>query len=269
MAPSKNTEREAREARDRLRRYNARQAVHTHQVSRRRRDNILSLVGLVVIAALATVTQVFYFTAGPGAPKASPSSSPSASPSASAAAGANVGNVPAVSVAADRTWTGTLSLNAVKLGISLNGQLAPQATAVLVQAATDGFYSGKSCTRLVEQATASLLQCGAVSGTTTESGFSFGPIENAPTDGAYPAGTIAMARTPNNPYGNAHQFFIVFQKTTLQNDSAGGYTIVGSVTSGLAALQKQITTPGIVAADAAKGDGAPKVATKITGFTLK
>lgn len=258
MAPSKNTEREAREARDRLRRYNARQAVHAHQVKRRRRDNVGSLIGLVVIAALATVTQIFYFTAGPGAPKASPSSSPSASPSASAAAGANVGNVPAISVAEDRTWTGTLTLNKVSLGISLDGQLAPQATAVLVQAAKDKYYADKSCTRLVVQPTAGLLQCGGTSGTTSESNFSFGPIENAPADGTYPAGTIAIARTSGNAYGNGHQFFIVLKKTTLPDDAAGGYTIVGKVTAGLSQLQKQITSAGVVTASKAAGDGPPR-----------
>nr|WP_194241418.1 hypothetical protein [Galbitalea soli] len=60
-----------------MRKYNARQGVHAHQVARRRRDNILGLAGLLVVAALATGTQLYYFTAGPGMPKPAPSSSPS------------------------------------------------------------------------------------------------------------------------------------------------------------------------------------------------
>ena len=101
MAPSKNTDREAREARDRLRRYNARQAVHTHQSRRRTRDNVLALVGLVVVATLATFTQIYYFSAGPGKPAAKSSATPT--PTATAAAGANVGAVPPTSVAAGKS----------------------------------------------------------------------------------------------------------------------------------------------------------------------
>src|SRR3982751_3950113 len=71
VAPSKNTEREAREARDRLRRYNARQEVHSTQVKRRKRDNLFGIGAVVVIAALATVTQIFYFNGGPGTPSPS------------------------------------------------------------------------------------------------------------------------------------------------------------------------------------------------------
>jgi peptidyl-prolyl cis-trans isomerase B (cyclophilin B) len=85
VAPSKNSEREAREARDRLRRYNARQAVHAHQVTRRRRDNIIAVAGVLLVVGLATVTQVFYFTAGPGLPKPKPSPSSSTAPSSSIA----------------------------------------------------------------------------------------------------------------------------------------------------------------------------------------
>ena len=80
MAPSKNAERDAREARDRLRRYNARRTVHAHQVKRRRRDNILAILGVVVVVAIATITQVFYFTAGPGLPTPSPTPSASSTP---------------------------------------------------------------------------------------------------------------------------------------------------------------------------------------------
>ncbi len=66
LASSKKTEREAREARDRVRRFAARQAVHEGQTKRRVRDNLIAAGGILVIAALATTTQVFYFTAGPG-----------------------------------------------------------------------------------------------------------------------------------------------------------------------------------------------------------
>jgi peptidyl-prolyl cis-trans isomerase B (cyclophilin B) len=267
VAPSKNTEREAREARDRLRRYNARQAVHAHQVKRRTRDNVLSIVGLVVIAALATVTQIFYFTAGPGMPKPAASASPSAS--ASPAAGANVGDIPAISVAENRTWTGTLKLNNIPLGISLDGKAAPQAVAAFVQETKDKYFPGKTCHRLVESDSAGLIQCGSEDGKGGgDANYEFGPIENAPADGIYPAGTIAMARSAT-AYSQGHQFFIVFKATTLPGDSAGGYTVFGKVTSGLAGLISGIAKAGIGTDGASTGDGAPKILTKITALTIK
>ena len=93
MAASKNQGREAREARERLTLYNARQAVYAHKVSRRRRDNVIAALGVLVVIALATATQVFYFSAGPGMPTASPSAS------AQPDAGATVGDVPDASTA--------------------------------------------------------------------------------------------------------------------------------------------------------------------------
>ncbi len=264
MAPSKNAEREAREARDRLRRYNARQAVHSHQVRRRRRDNIMAIVGVVVVAALATLTQVYYFSAGPGH-TVSASASPSPSPTAEAGT-KNVGAVPSKSIAQNRTWTGTLELNDVKLGISLDGKAAPQATSVFISLAKKGFYTttGKKCHRLTTSGLF-VIQCGSVNGDGTgDPGFSFGPIENAPSDGVYPAGTIAMARS-SSAYSNGSQFFVVYKATTLDS-STGGYSIFGHVTSGLDTFVSTIADAGT--ADGSS-DGAPKIPTTITKVTVK
>ena len=266
MAPSKNTEREAREARERLRRYNARQAVHTHQIKRRTRDNILGLVGLVVIAALATLTQVYYFSAGPGA-KAASSASPSATPTPSAAAGKNVGNVPPVSVAEGRTWTGTMKINGVTLGISLDGKAAPQAVASFVTDVNDKYLDGKYCWRLVSEPNFGVLQCGTNNLKGADSSdYAFGPIENAPADTVYPAGEIVLARKQDDGYSQGHQFFITTVKTTLPTDSAGGYSVFGTVTSGLPQLISQIVDKGIK--DGAT-DGQPVVKTTIKSITIK
>ena len=99
MASSKNAARQAREAKERLRRYNARQAVHTHRARRNRRDNILAGVVLVVVVALATVTQVLYFTAGPGLANSVPDKSAAPSVSPSPEAQSNKGDIPAPSLA--------------------------------------------------------------------------------------------------------------------------------------------------------------------------
>ncbi len=262
MAASKNEQRDAREARDRLRRYNARQAVHERQGKRRRFDNLFAVGGLLVVAALATVTQVFYFNGGPGTPTPAPTASADAP-----AAGQNVGDVPDVSVSEFRTWTGELSINNIPLGIELDGAAAPQAVASFVASVQSGYYPGKICHRLVASATGSLLQCGSLDGTgATDPSYSFGPVENAPADGLYPAGTIAMARAGNDAYSNGRQFFLVTADIQLPADTAGGYTVLGTVTSGLDELIAQITAAGVVDGAA---DGAPVVPATITGLTIQ
>jgi peptidyl-prolyl cis-trans isomerase B (cyclophilin B) len=265
VASSKKTEREAREARERLRRYTARQQIHEGQLKRRRRDNLFAVGAVLVVAALATVTQIFYFSAGPGMPTAEPSASaePTTPP------GANVGDIPDPSVAEDRTWSGTLQLNGLDLGIELDGAAAPQAVASFVVSTEDGYYQDKTCHRLVVTPTAGLIQCGSfddLGGTDTS--YSFGPVENASPDEVYPAGTIAMARAQDNAYSQGRQFFITFADSTLPNDTVGGYTIIGHVTSGLDQLAG-IAVGGITDTGRGPQDGAPTTPTTITGLTIQ
>lgn len=262
MAPSRN-ERETREARERLRRYEARQRVHDRRGARRRRDNIAAILAAVVVVGLAATAQVFYVTAGPGAPTAEPSTEASASPSPSAPAGENVGDVPDPTLAEGRTWAGTITINDIPLGVELDGATAPQATSVLIQGVQQSYYPGKTCHRLVDSDTFGVLQCGSLAGDgASDPTFAYGPIENAPADGVYPTGTIAMARG-DSPYSNGRQFFICFKDTTIE--SPDGYTVVGRVTSGLDQLVAGIVAGGI--ADGAT-DGAPVTPASITGFAV-
>jgi peptidyl-prolyl cis-trans isomerase B (cyclophilin B) len=265
VASSKKHSREQRDARERLRHYSARNTVHENSRARRKRDNLLSVgVGLVVIALVATA-QVFYFSAGPGTPETAPSFTPD--PSASAPAQENIGDVPDASVSEGRIWTGELTLNNVALGIELDGTAAPQAVASIVDSISLDYYGGTSCHRLVKTDNAGLIQCGSIDGTgASDPDYAYGPVENAGVGGFYPAGTIAMARTGNNAFSNGRQFFIVFDDAIIPDDAAGGYSIVGKVVSGLDALQAEIIAGGIV--DDAE-DGAPVIATSITGFTIQ
>jgi peptidyl-prolyl cis-trans isomerase B (cyclophilin B) len=262
VARSKNADREAREARARLRRFAARQGVHEHQVRRRRRDNLLAIGGAAIVAALATVTQVVYFSVGPGMPLPEPSPTSSVD----ATVGHNIGDIPDPSSADGRSWTGTLTLNDIPLGIELDGANAPQAVAVFVQEVKDDYFPGKSCHRLATAPT-SLIQCGSLSGTGSgDPNFMFGPIENAPADSVYPAGTIAMARASGAAYTQGHQFFIMLADGTLPNDAAGGYTVFGKVTSGLDKVIAKIAAAGT---KDGSDDGAPAVPTSITSVTIK
>jgi peptidyl-prolyl cis-trans isomerase B (cyclophilin B) len=236
------------------------------------RDNVLALIGLVVVATLATFTQIYYFSAGPGKPAAKSSATPTPTPTAT---GANVGNVPSPSVAEARTWTGTLSLNSVKLDISLDGKAAPQAVASFVTDVKGNYFNGLLCWRLTNSTGFYVLQCGTSSATGADtSNYSFGPLENTPSDNVYPAGSIVEARTSDNAYGSGHQFFITYKATTIPADSVGGYSIFGQVTGGLDELVSQITSKGIVPpatgdTSTNKNDGPPVVTTKITSVTIK
>ncbi len=58
----------------------------------------------------------------------------------------------------------------------------------------------------------------------------------------------------------------MYEDTTLTADEAGGYTVVGRVTSGLDQLKTGITDAGT--ADGGT-DGAPAVPVTITGFTIE
>jgi peptidyl-prolyl cis-trans isomerase B (cyclophilin B) len=110
-----------------------------------------------------------------------------------------------------------------------------------------------------------VLQCGDPSGDGTGGpGYSYGPVENAPADGIYPAGTIAMARAADQ-YSHGSQFFIVYEDTTLPGDT-GGYSVIGQVTSGLDQLRAGIIDAGIAGGGT---DGAPVVPTTITAFTIQ
>jgi len=220
-----SNDRQAREERARLRTYQARQEVHVRKQRRRTRDNVIAVVSVVIVLALATAAQLFYFSGGPGTPEAEPTAEPSATPTPTAPPGENQGDVPSADIAEGRTWTGTLTLNDIPLGVELDGAAAPQAVSSEISLIQSGFYDGTSCHRLTKD-NIWVLQCGDPAGDGTGGpGYSYGPVENAPADSLYPAGTIAMARQQQNGYSNGSQFFIVYEDTTLTPDEAGGYTV--------------------------------------------
>ncbi|HYI33175.1 MAG TPA: peptidylprolyl isomerase [Glaciibacter sp.] len=262
MAPSSKQEREARA---RVRAYQARRAVNEHQKKRRTRDNLLAGIGVAVVLVVAIGAQVFFFNGGPGTP-AAPSASPSATPSPTDDAGENTGEVPPATLAENRTWTGTLTLNDVPLGIELDGAAAPQAVSSTINLINSGFYEGVSCHRLTTGGFF-VLQCGDPNGDGSGGpGYSYGPIENAPTDDVYPAGTLAMARQGGNANSMGSQFFIVYDTTTIPADEAGGYTVLGTVTSGLDQLKAKITDAGV---EGGATDGKPAVPTTITAVSVQ
>ncbi|AWB86464.1 peptidylprolyl isomerase [Mycetocola zhujimingii] len=267
MAPSKTEERLARENRERLKAYKARRTMHEYRAKRRVRDNWIAVIALVVVAAAVTAGQLVYFSTGPGAPSATSTPAPTeTAPSETAPAGANTGDVPDAGLAEGRVWNGTMTINGIPLGIEVDGAAAPQAVSSFVSLSQGGFYDGVSCHRLTNEGLY-VLQCGDPDGTGSGGpGFSYGPVENAPADNVYPAGTLAMARQQDNGYSMGSQFFIVYEDTTLGADSAGGYTVLGKVTSGLEELKAQVVDAGIT--DGAT-DGPPAIPVAIENITVQ
>ena len=273
MSPS-SREREREYARRRYEKWAAKQAQRELERRRTRRNAVVA--GATVVAVLAIVLGVVAFTgrSGKTTPAAAPSTSPSASASASSGANpcpapsvrppakqATFKDVPPKSLAQGKAWKLTLVTTCGTITMRLDGAKAPQATASAIFLARQKYWAGTPCHRVTTEGIF-VLQCGDPTGSGSGGpGYSFGPVENPPKSGVYPAGTLAMARA-NSPDSNGSQFFIVYKQTSLPTDG-GGYTVFGKVTSGLDVVQK-------VAAGGAQpaGDGKPVRPISIVSATV-
>ncbi|MDR6987139.1 peptidyl-prolyl cis-trans isomerase B (cyclophilin B) [Paenarthrobacter nitroguajacolicus] len=259
--------RDDREAKRRIRQMEAKRALRQEQGKRRKRDNTIAIGAGAAAVVLAVVLQLTVFSSNPTEAEFAAAEAGLSSPSASPAA-SNSPDIPSPDTAAGKSFAGELSLNGGVLGVELNGTAAPQAAAVFKSLADAGYYNGKTCHRLTTGETFGLLQCGAASDDGADDpGYRWGPLENTPTDNKYPAGTIAVARTGNDAYGNGHQFFIVYKDTTIPADTAGGYTVVGKVTSGLDVVTA-VAAAGLKTGESTS-DGAPVAPVTIDSFSLK
>jgi peptidyl-prolyl cis-trans isomerase B (cyclophilin B) len=107
-----------------------------------------------------------------------------------------------------------------------------------------------------------VLQCGDPSGYGTGNPGYFIPDEATGSE-SYPAGTIAMARTPQ-PGSGGSQFFIVYKDSPSLMRHLGSlqYTVFGHVSAGLDAAKR------VGAAGATTGtDGRPKLPMQLLSVT--
>ncbi|MCC3279138.1 peptidylprolyl isomerase [Arthrobacter sp. zg-Y40] len=243
----------SRENRRRVARMEARRAFAAARARRRKRDNLFAGAAALVVLALAVALQIAWF-----------SSNPTADELALLKEQAGVGlEVPDPSLAAGKTFTGTLSLGQGEVGVELDGNAAPQAASVFKTLADNGWLNGKSCHRLTTLPEMGVLQCGSPNGDgAADQDFLWGPVENTPADGFYPAGSIAVARG-DSVTSNGTQFFIVYKDSTI-TQASGGYTIMGKVTSGLDVLES-IASRGVASG---ASDGTPNDPVTINSFTL-
>jgi len=253
-----------------LKNFEAKQDVTDHRIKVRARDNRFAVLITAVVVLIAGFSQFIYFSFGPGvSPTACITFSQTPIPDINGTP--STAQVPDASLSECRDWKGSMIVNDATLKVTLHGSKAPQAVANFVQLSqVDGFYSGIRCHRLTTDGIY-VLQCGDPKGDGTGGpGYSFGPIENAPVakkgeSPVYKKGWLAMARTPNSAVSMGSQFFIVYADSKIPDDVAGGYTVFGEVTSGLAGLDPIIKAGTKTGA----ADGAPKIATNIKSITLK
>ena len=241
-----------------LAQFEAKKAAANALAERSKRDNKLTLIisaGAVVVALLG---QLAYFGFGPGFVSASASPTPTSTYT-------NSPLVPLPAAAEGREWTGSITINGKPLEISIDGERAPQAAANFITLANKGFYNGLTCHRITNTGFY-VLQCGDPNGDGSGGpGYSWGPLENTPVDNVYMKGKIAMARAGGDGNSNGSQFFIVYEDTTIPSDTAGGYSVFGSVTKGLENL-KPIIDAGV---QGGGKDGKPALATTIGAISLK
>lgn len=162
--------------------------------------------------------------------------------------------LPDKATAKGAVWTATMTTNCGDIVIDLDGAKAPQAVASFIQLARADYWLNSPCHRLGVGEGFKLLQCGDPTGAGDGTpGYGFA-VENAPKDGKYARGQLAMARTQDPKTGNGGQFFIINGDTSLPDPN--GYTIFGTVTKGLDIVDK-VAAAGISPGGESETIGAP------------
>jgi cyclophilin family peptidyl-prolyl cis-trans isomerase len=208
----------------------------------------LTWAGIAAVALIAAFLVLRPGGLGGGAsgPSASGSASVAGGSSASgAAAGSSASAVAGASgcptsqpppLGAGQKRLVTLTTAKGPIGITIEADLSPIAAGNFVALASCGFYDGVVFHRVatLQDGTPFVIQGGDPTGTGTG-----GPgyeIQDEPVKTPYKRGTVAMART-SAPNSVGSQFFIVLDdKDAPVLSSANTYQIIGSVTSGMEAV---------------------------------
>ena len=169
------------------------------------------------------------------------------------------------------SYTATIATNRGSIVIKLANSAAPCTVNSFVSLADQKFFNNTPCHRLTTSGIF-VLQCGDPTGTGTGGpGYEF-YTENlnsvktesvsGTTEGLYPTGTVAMARSQSQD-SNGSQFFLVYQQSPLPQP---GYTPFGTIVSGLGIIQN-VAKAGSDNSNSA-GDGHPKQKVQIDSVTI-
>lgn len=227
----------------------------------------------VVVAAVALVLRL----RDEAATGAAPGNSPAAAASAPVGGGCrwlptdeasnpNIKNVgtPPTTVPTTGVQQLTMTTDRGVVKVRIETAKAPCAAASITYLAGRKFFDGTKCHRLTTEGI-SVLQCGDPSSTGMGGPSYRFAEENLPTTAAdpYPVGTLAMAKT-REPASTGSQFFIVWGPTPI----APEYTVLGTVTAGLDAVQAIGKAGAVDPAGQAATDGTPKSPVTITTLTV-
>jgi peptidyl-prolyl cis-trans isomerase B (cyclophilin B) len=256
------------------RRYARRQAAEAARAAARRRNQQILGAVIAVVVVAAGIYGISQLAGGSSEVAVTTTPSPTTSSTTAAkvagcttappkpSSPATFDAPPPSSLAEDRTWHAVLTTNCGEIDLDLLGDKAPQTVSSFLFLARKGFYDNSPCHRLTSSDSLKVLQCGDPTGTGTGGpGYQYG-VENVPSDGSYPAGTVAMARAQSTD-SNGSQFFITYGDSTLPT-AGGGYTVFGRITKGLDILT-DIAQGGT--ADGTS-DGAPAQPISIESITV-
>ncbi len=265
-----------------------RQLERRAELSRRRRRNVLVVVTVIAVLVVAGAVTLFAGIGGdddPGdtAAAGSTSAAPSEPQATAAPAVTNADGTVTCTYAPDASGnpnltdvgtppdpaatpaTGTVSLlmstDQGDIPLTLDRAKAPCAAASFTYLASQQFFDGSPCHRLVNQPGFGVLQCGDPTGTGS-GGPSYKYAEEVTPETTYPRGTIAMAKTAQ-PGTTGSQFFLCFVDTTLPPE----YSVVGTVDEAGLAVLETVAAGGIQGVGP-EGDGAPAIPVTIQTMTV-
>jgi peptidyl-prolyl cis-trans isomerase B (cyclophilin B) len=270
-----------------------RQLERRAELSRRRRRNVLVVVTVIAVLVVAGAVTLFAGiggdddpgdTAAAGSTSAAPSE-PSDPQATAAPAVTNADGTVTCTYAPDASGnpnltdvgtppdpaatpaSGTVSLlmstDQGDIPLTLDRAKAPCAAASFTYLASQQFFDGSPCHRLVNQPGFGVLQCGDPTGTGS-GGPSYKYAEEVTPETTYPRGTIAMANS-GTPGSTGSQFFLCFVDTALPPD----YTAVGTVDeAGLAVLDTIAAAGNDGSFEPSPGGGAPNLPVTIQTMTV-
>jgi peptidyl-prolyl cis-trans isomerase B (cyclophilin B) len=168
-------------------------------------------------------------------------------------------------------YTATMRTSQGDIVIKLLNAQAPCTVNSFVHLAEAGFWDNTQCHRISDAGGLYMLQCGdptakadlalSCDGTVGTGGPGYQFNDENLAGATYHAGTVAMANA--GPNTNGSQFFLVFQDSEL----TPSYTPFGTITSGLAILQK-VAKAGTTCAFP-EGGGVPKDKVAIDSVSVK
>jgi peptidyl-prolyl cis-trans isomerase B (cyclophilin B) len=154
----------------------------------------------------------------------------------------------------------TMTTSAGDIGLTLDADAAPCTVNSFVSLTKQGYFDSTTCHRLtIAPSIIFVLQCGDPTGTGS-GGPGYTIADEVTGHETYPAGTLAMAKTPD-PDSGGSQFFIVYDDTQLDPD----YTVFGKVDAAGLKVVRDVAAQGTVDGGP---DGAPKTPVDIESITV-